>query len=145
MFDPSVGRWYGEDQLGFAAGDANLYRYVGNHPTNATDPSGLWEKGGNDAFWKTDSGKLLAGQLDAAEKHILEMVAKLNEGGKNDRLNFIKKHITILKVIPKGKQWRGVSGSQAWPDIHNYSLDRKRVEIELHVPALVYLTGFDTK
>ncbi|MCI0702339.1 MAG: hypothetical protein L0241_14750 [Planctomycetia bacterium] len=27
--------------LGFAAGDANLYRYVGNSPTNATDPSGL--------------------------------------------------------------------------------------------------------
>lgn len=27
--------------LGFAAGDANLYRYVGNNPTNATDPSGL--------------------------------------------------------------------------------------------------------
>jgi hypothetical protein len=23
------------------AGDANLYRYVGNSPTNATDPSGL--------------------------------------------------------------------------------------------------------
>src|SRR5262245_2655320 len=26
---------------GFAAGDTNLYRYVGNAPTNATDPSGL--------------------------------------------------------------------------------------------------------
>ncbi len=27
--------------IGFEAGDANLYRYVGNSPTNATDPSGL--------------------------------------------------------------------------------------------------------
>ena len=27
--------------LGFAAGDANLYRYVGNSPTNFIDPSGL--------------------------------------------------------------------------------------------------------
>lgn len=27
--------------MGFAAGDENLYRYVGNGPTNATDPSGL--------------------------------------------------------------------------------------------------------
>jgi hypothetical protein len=26
--------------LGFAAGDSNLYRYVHNSPTNATDPSG---------------------------------------------------------------------------------------------------------
>jgi len=27
--------------LGFAGGDDNLYRYVGNSPTNASDPSGL--------------------------------------------------------------------------------------------------------
>jgi hypothetical protein len=33
----------GHDPLGFDAGDANLYRYVGNGPTNATDPSGLEE------------------------------------------------------------------------------------------------------
>jgi hypothetical protein len=29
--------------LGFAAGDSNLYRYVGNRPTNSRDPSGLQE------------------------------------------------------------------------------------------------------
>jgi RHS repeat-associated protein len=40
-YDPKVGRWTSQDPLGFAAGDANLYRYVGNSPTNATDPSGL--------------------------------------------------------------------------------------------------------
>src|SRR3984885_212712 len=28
------------DPTGFAAGDPNLYRYVGNGPTDATDPSG---------------------------------------------------------------------------------------------------------
>ena len=41
MYDPIVGRWLEEDPDGFEAGDANLYRYVGNDPTNATDPSGL--------------------------------------------------------------------------------------------------------
>ena len=30
-----------QDPFGFAAGDANLQRYVGNDPTNATDPTGL--------------------------------------------------------------------------------------------------------
>lgn len=39
--------WYiravaGQGALGFKAGDTNLYRYVGNSPTNATDPSGLY-------------------------------------------------------------------------------------------------------
>jgi RHS repeat-associated protein len=41
MYDPSIGRFISEDPLGFEAGDPNLYRYVGNSPTNATDPLGL--------------------------------------------------------------------------------------------------------
>ena len=43
MYDPTVGRWTTEDPIGLAAGDTNFERYVGNHPTNATDPTGLWE------------------------------------------------------------------------------------------------------
>jgi len=46
-YDPNLGKWISQDPIGFAAGDANLYRYVGNSPTIATDPSGLetwWEK-----------------------------------------------------------------------------------------------------
>jgi RHS repeat-associated protein len=39
-FDPSTGRFTSPDPLGFDAGDANLYRYVGNDPVNAVDPSG---------------------------------------------------------------------------------------------------------
>jgi hypothetical protein len=40
MYDPSVGRWLEKDPVGFAAGDANLYRYAGNDPVNRADPSG---------------------------------------------------------------------------------------------------------
>lgn len=38
---------FGNSPLGFNAGDANLYRYVGNDATNNTDPSGLqdWPSG----------------------------------------------------------------------------------------------------
>ncbi len=43
--DPATGRWISQDPIGFGGGDANLYRYVGNGPTNATDPSGLWQDG----------------------------------------------------------------------------------------------------
>jgi RHS repeat-associated protein len=42
-YDPRTARWFSQDPIGFAAGDANLYRYVGNAPTVATDPSGLAE------------------------------------------------------------------------------------------------------
>jgi RHS repeat-associated protein len=47
-YDPAQGRWLSQDPIGFAGGDANLYRYVGNSPTNATDPSGriiVWVDG----------------------------------------------------------------------------------------------------
>jgi RHS repeat-associated protein len=47
-YDPSTGRFISQDPIGFSAGDPNLYRYVGNAPGDATDPSGLiewpWEK-----------------------------------------------------------------------------------------------------
>ncbi len=42
-YDPADGRWTSQDPLGFAADDSNLYRYVGNNPTNVTDPSGLFD------------------------------------------------------------------------------------------------------
>jgi RHS repeat-associated protein len=39
-YDPATGRWTSQDPLGFDAGDSNLYRYVKNAPTDASDPSG---------------------------------------------------------------------------------------------------------
>jgi hypothetical protein len=47
-YDSSTGRWISQDPIGFAGGDANLSRYVGNKSTMATDPNGLrgWEIGG---------------------------------------------------------------------------------------------------
>jgi RHS repeat-associated protein len=53
-YDSSTGRWLSQDPLGFDAGDSNLYRYVKNGPTMATDPSGTWR-------WEIDSsGKIIA-------------------------------------------------------------------------------------
>jgi RHS repeat-associated protein len=40
-YSTSSGRFISQDPIGFAAGDANLYRYVGNESTMYTDPSGL--------------------------------------------------------------------------------------------------------
>ena len=42
-YDASVGRWISEDPIGFAAGDTNLARYVGNDAIGRVDPSGLLE------------------------------------------------------------------------------------------------------
>ena len=41
-YSTATGRFTARDPIGFVGGDANLYRYVGNDPTDATDPTGLY-------------------------------------------------------------------------------------------------------
>jgi RHS repeat-associated protein len=41
-YDPEVGRFLGEDAIGFASGDANLYRYVENNSISSIDPFGQY-------------------------------------------------------------------------------------------------------
>jgi RHS repeat-associated protein len=53
-------RWFQQDPLGFSAGDPDLYRGMGNDPTNATDPTGLQDIRTLDPVYKTEMG-ILAG------------------------------------------------------------------------------------
>ena len=66
---PSLGveKLGGADPLGFAAGDANLYRYVGNAPTDFTDPSGL-------AKPLPDVPLGPFGKVDLPERELLELL-----------------------------------------------------------------------
>jgi RHS repeat-associated protein len=44
-YDPADGVWLSQDPLGFAAAQTNTSEYVGNSPTNGTDPSGMMTEG----------------------------------------------------------------------------------------------------
>jgi RHS repeat-associated protein len=50
IYTTTLGRFLQTDPIRFAAGDVNLYRYVGNNPTNFRDPWGLWAFGWGDAW-----------------------------------------------------------------------------------------------
>jgi RHS repeat-associated protein len=68
LYNPATGRWMSQDPMGFDAGDSNLYRYVNNAPTDATDPSGRM------LFADQDSATMLVKKLKtdygiAAEAH----------------------------------------------------------------------------
>jgi hypothetical protein len=65
------------DSTGFAAGDTNLYRYVGNAPTNFTDPSG--EQFG--LGWGDYSGGMLKWYIDDTPPEIARVaIAKQFRG-----------------------------------------------------------------
>ena len=51
--NPGTGRWDSQDPLGFAAEDADLYRYVNNGPINHSDRSGLDKRSTWAAGWLT--------------------------------------------------------------------------------------------
>jgi RHS repeat-associated protein len=40
-FDPTSGEFVSQDPTGFSAADANLYRFIGDGPTDGIDPTGL--------------------------------------------------------------------------------------------------------
>lgn len=64
MYDASIGRFLSEDPIGFAGGDANLSRYVGNAATSLVDPDGLlpraghWSGAPGDSFFVFDDSSL---------------------------------------------------------------------------------------
>jgi hypothetical protein len=58
-YDSATGRFWQQDPIGFSAGDGNLYRYVGNGPTNYTDPSGLVDTSGFDQKKGTTVGSVI--------------------------------------------------------------------------------------
>lgn len=53
-YDPALGKWISEDPIGFAAGDANLGRYVGNNPLESTDPFGMSATPNFNDEWRLD-------------------------------------------------------------------------------------------
>jgi RHS repeat-associated protein len=57
-YNPADGGWISEDPLGLGP-DSNPYRYVGNGPTNGTDPAGLWPGWLEDLT--SDAGNFLLG------------------------------------------------------------------------------------
>ena len=70
-YDASVGRWISPDPTGFAAGDTNTYRYVGNSPANATDPRGLLSLAEAIADGNLTVGKILQLSLTDAEVRMI--------------------------------------------------------------------------
>jgi RHS repeat-associated protein len=115
-YDPATGRWVSEDPIGFAGGDANLARYVGNGATNATDPSGLQAQEPDDLFLteeqfeaRKNNGEqtdeitvalTIADHCGVARSVVFQIGVVLDRTG-TLRLNYDQLYLTRLKVEPR--------------------------------------------
>ena len=107
-YDPSEGRFISQDPIGFSAGDANLYRYLGNAPGDATDPEGLegwwnpfswgqeeWQAFGgsfSDSYDSTTSGLAYAWSGD---QQLLDEAYRLGPFGQTERNPGLQKWVWV--------------------------------------------------
>lgn len=106
-YAPTTGRFLTQDPIGFAAGDANLYRYVSNSPTNAIDQSGL-------------AGRKVGGvTFNHPGQHLIpvELIAERYAHFPEDTLKFLNSdHATVVQPTVNGRSlghnrtWHGRTG-----------------------------------
>jgi len=86
-----LGRFINRDPIGYDGGDANLYRYVGNRPTDLVDPMGLahmwvgmpwpyrWEQfqAARTYYWKAQSDSDTA-EMARAARYVSTMTQTVN-------------------------------------------------------------------
>jgi hypothetical protein len=135
VMDPGVGRFMEEDPQGFEAGDTNLSRYVGNDPTDATDPSGNFlVTAGKEAAEKVQ-GKFAKLGLNLAVM-ALPPVDKDNvtSEGKNQPAK-------LYIVLPPPKNEIGLLGDDKWQTIR----DDAELHDLWHAIDGVYAQGKNTR
>ncbi len=58
VYNPSTGTWLTQDPMTFASGQANLYQYVGNEPTDFTYATGLARASEKNQWTFSSNGKI---------------------------------------------------------------------------------------
>jgi RHS repeat-associated protein len=112
---PGMGTWTTQDPLRFSAGDANLYRPVGNDPTNATDPSGLdWRDNWNSVTeWTGGKVGYVIGALPGVpgNRHTGQIIGEI--GGRYG-LGVKPTGTLSIKVVHKGEPRSGGLGGATY-------------------------------
>ena len=139
MFDSTIGRWQSKDPKSFDAGDTNLYRFVGNHSSYATDPSGLeeWDpKKLSRAFIDKliEAGAEMRVHLGSADdKHLTVSYRYIDPETGDERVAIFRDRTTTSWMFWSNTHWelmgtaplRNMSMEQAFDTIHDSPLSVK--------------------
>ena len=124
-YDPDSGRFTVPDPKGFAAGDSNLYRYVGNGPGNATDPDGLEER---------KTGLLHALDL-AVGRAIQSLFRRANDSyyGRGGGHKFIQDQVQHLGETPQRFQENGTRIGRFPGQFRHRKLTAQKADLDLQI------------
>jgi RHS repeat-associated protein len=129
-YDPTIGRWLSEDPIGFAANDANLYRYVGNAPTARTDSSGLqddddprnpWRRAPNEIVQERDDVRFITVERDIFRRKFVDGHEGIWQVHQHGRFKIVTKQYWIIQ-----RERRYTSGYMAYAEILQSSAERAR-------------------
>lgn len=118
-YDPTIGRFVSEDPIAFEGGDVNLYRYVQNGPTDATDPSGLQDSGGGSIRIPVGATPAMIEESLKASQSYKTAAEKYDR----DIDNYNKYHDIKIKYELKGSAVPGIE------------IEKAKVEFEITIPA----------
>jgi RHS repeat-associated protein len=76
-YDAAIGRFVSQDPMGFAAGDTNLYRYLGNDPSNDIVKEDITNPSGNE----TGTQLVLAASRNQPRFVVFRVIANFRSSG----------------------------------------------------------------
>jgi RHS repeat-associated protein len=125
VYDPGTGRWMEMDRESFAAGQPNLYQYVGNNPTNQVDPSGAKSLSPAEILEKKTA--LKTGKISS----ILSSGAQLTKSQHailiktTENLASLKGNYSVVALRPKTREeennW-SETAKEVWPSVKVYTV-----------------------
>ena len=139
-YDPVVGRWISEDPIGFAAGDANLYRYVGNHPTLLVDPSGLADESPDRTWLGFGYDVLFKELVDGAYAFGAGVGETTRRVGRGELGDAAKGHVVFVTQIGLNSEFTKVGLAMQGGFVGGWLSQDSTLQ-----PARDYVSSFDTE
>lgn len=139
MYDPRIGRFLEQDPIGFEAGDPNVYRYVQNNPTNASDPSGQY------LVITASETHAWSSERDAVESwfggfpdNVTFQWMTTNPNDRRMRVNLQENAITYLRNSSLNPYFKAALEAFATDRHRAYTIDEVRAEAIRREPRNIY-------
>jgi RHS repeat-associated protein len=160
FYDPASDRWLSQDPLGLGP-DSNPYRYVGNAPTDAVDPSGLAEvkfvagtgmvsvmyvPAGGSSVWLGTLEKMVFVRRGTVRVSLSAVLAAVNDGSAPDdsqgwRTWITEHNLTAAQAMVVGQdqfQAGKLLAAELGPDYLNQVQEAIRVSKKLAMTAVEF-------